>query len=177
MTFDDLVELGHHGRASRTRGRRHDRATGGYTSEDLDRLPGLPPHTELIDGGLHFVSPQKNFHSLIVDLLVWRLRQTCPPSLALRREMSIIIGPRQRPEPDLVVILADAITSLDQTWFPVEAVVLAVEVVSPGGSRKPRAESRSSTPLSWSWRAGPMSCKESSKTRSSSPCPSKSIST
>ena len=91
-------------------------SAGGYTSEDLDRLEGLPPHTELIDGGLHFVSPQKNFHSLIVDLLVWRLRSLCPVNLAVRREMSILIGRRQRPEPDILVVLADAITSMDQTW-------------------------------------------------------------
>lgn len=25
---------------------------GGYVAEDLDRLPNLPPHTELIDGSL-----------------------------------------------------------------------------------------------------------------------------
>lgn len=111
---------------------------GGYTSEDLDRLSGLPPHTELIDGGLYFVSPQKNFHSLVVDLLVWSLRRSCPIYLAVRREMSILIGPRQRPEPDLIVIQADAITSLDQTWFPVEAVVLAIEVVSPDSEARDR---------------------------------------
>ena len=31
---------------------------GGWTADDLDRLPNLPPHTELIDGSLVFVSPQ-----------------------------------------------------------------------------------------------------------------------
>jgi Uma2 family endonuclease len=116
---------------------------GGYTAEDLDRIPGLPPHTELIDGGLFFVSPQKTFHTLALFMLESRLRRTCPVDLAVRREMSIIIGPRQRPEPDLVVVLADAIVSFDQTWFPVETVVLAVEVVSPDSEerdkrRKPR---------------------------------------
>lgn len=25
---------------------------GGWTADDLDRIPGLPPHTELIDGSL-----------------------------------------------------------------------------------------------------------------------------
>ncbi|MFJ5729931.1 hypothetical protein ACIQC2_17880 [Streptomyces paradoxus] len=35
---------------------------GGWTADDLDRLPNLPPHTELIDGSLVFVSPQTVFH-------------------------------------------------------------------------------------------------------------------
>ncbi|MDQ0763417.1 hypothetical protein QFZ32_003538 [Streptomyces canus] len=30
----------------------------GWTADDLDRIPGLPPHTELIDGSLVFMSPQ-----------------------------------------------------------------------------------------------------------------------
>ena len=40
---------------------------GGWTSDDLDRLPNLPPHTELIDGSLVFVSPQTLFHSRAVS--------------------------------------------------------------------------------------------------------------
>lgn len=34
----------------------------GYTVDDLFTLPDLPPHTELIDGSLVFVSPQRYFH-------------------------------------------------------------------------------------------------------------------
>ncbi|MEU1328286.1 hypothetical protein ABZ450_36085, partial [Streptomyces microflavus] len=30
----------------------------------------LPPHTQLIDGSLVFVSPQRLFHSTVIDLLV-----------------------------------------------------------------------------------------------------------
>ncbi|WP_396992343.1 hypothetical protein [Nonomuraea phyllanthi] len=30
---------------------------GGFTAEDLDHIPDLPAHTELIDGSLVFVSP------------------------------------------------------------------------------------------------------------------------
>lgn len=35
----------------------------GWTVDDLDTLPGLPPHTELIDGSLVLVSPQRRFHN------------------------------------------------------------------------------------------------------------------
>lgn len=52
--------------------------------------------------------------------------------------MSIVIGARHRPEPDIAVVHADAITSLDQTWFPAEAVVLAVEVESPDSEERDR---------------------------------------
>jgi hypothetical protein len=40
---------------------------GGWTADDLDRLPNLPPHTELIDGSLVFVSPQTLFHTRTID--------------------------------------------------------------------------------------------------------------
>jgi hypothetical protein len=43
---------------------------GGWTTEDLDELPNLPPHTELIDGSLVFVSPQTRFHARAMLLLV-----------------------------------------------------------------------------------------------------------
>jgi len=112
--------------------------TGGYTADDLERIPNLPPHTELIDGGLFFVSPQKDFHTLTLDVLVDGLRRTCPSDLRVRREMSIFIGPQQRPEPDVVVVKAGAITSREQTCYPAEAVVLAVEVVSPDSEERDR---------------------------------------
>ncbi|MGN9812452.1 Uma2 family endonuclease [Micromonospora sp. BQ11] len=111
---------------------------GGYTAEDLDRLPDLPPHTELIDASLVFVSPQKAFHSLAVDLLVHGLRRTAPKHLRVRREMSVTLGPRQRPEPDLLVVRASAETGPDQTWYPPDAVELVVEVVSPDSEERDR---------------------------------------
>jgi hypothetical protein len=83
---------------------------GGYTSEDLDRIADLPPHTELIDGSLVFVSPQKAFHTLTLDVLVAGLRAAAPAPLRVRREMSVILGPRQRPEPGVIVIAAGAET-------------------------------------------------------------------
>jgi Uma2 family endonuclease len=110
----------------------------GFVADDLDRLVDLPPHTELIDGSLVFVSPQKVFHALALDLLLVRLRQAAPPALRVRREMSIVIGPRQRPEPDIVVIEAEAETGPQQTSYPAEAVKLAVEIVSPDSEVRDR---------------------------------------
>ncbi|MFE5873565.1 hypothetical protein ACFQ6V_33630, partial [Streptomyces roseifaciens] len=50
---------------------------GGWTADDLDRLPNLPRHTELIDGSLVFASPQTAFHSQAMRLLESRSRPSC----------------------------------------------------------------------------------------------------
>lgn len=41
----------------------------GWTADDLGRIPGLPTHTELIDGSLVARSPQTAFHSRTTRLL------------------------------------------------------------------------------------------------------------
>jgi Uma2 family endonuclease len=127
---------------------------GGYLAEHLDFMTDLPPHTELIDGGLVFVSPQKLFHTVTIDLLTNGLRRTCPAHLLVRREMSVVIGLRQRPEPDIVVIRAEAEISLDQTFYRSDAVVLAVEVESPDSEirdrkRKPELYAEAEIPYFW----------------------------
>lgn len=104
---------------------------GGYTADDLDRLPNLPPHTELIDGSLVFVSPQSKFHMRAMRVLEKTLLHAAPPELEIVREMTITIGPRNRPEPDVMVVRAEADTGLGQTSYQPEDVLLAVEVVSP----------------------------------------------
>ncbi|TQK52403.1 Uma2 family endonuclease [Streptomyces sp. SLBN-118] len=103
----------------------------GYTVDDLLTMPDLPPHTELIDGSLVFVSPQRDFHSIVIDLLVSSLRRTAPPELRIRREMTVVIDKRNGPEPDIAVVRAAAARSRSQTYFEVRDVLLAVEVVSP----------------------------------------------
>lgn len=112
---------------------------GGYTSEDLDRIPDLPPHTELIDGSLVFVSPQKLFHTLTLFLLETELRRLVPDNLRVRREMTVTLSDRQRPEPDLVVVQAETTLNARETAFVVpQDIVLAVEVVSPDSEIRDR---------------------------------------
>ncbi|MBF6044302.1 Uma2 family endonuclease [Streptomyces sp. NRRL B-1677] len=110
----------------------------GYTVDDLLTLPDLPPHTELIDGSLVFVSPQRYFHSLVIDLLVNGLRRTAPPELRVVREMTVVIDKRNGPEPDVSVVGAASVGGWEQTYFPAEAVLLAVEVVSPDSEARDR---------------------------------------
>lgn len=127
----------------------------GYTADDLDRIPDLPAHAELIDGSLVVVSPQKRFHMKVLRLLEQTLAHLAPRDRFLvSREMSVILGPRQRPEPDVIIIHADAEIDDDATWYPAEAVVLAIEVVSPESevrdrSRKPQLYAEAGIPFFW----------------------------
>lgn len=128
---------------------------GGFTADDLDNMPGLPPHTELIDGSLVFMSPQKSFHTLAMYLLESRLRALAPTDLRVRREMSVVLGKRDRPEPDISVVRAEAVTAeADETGYQASDVVLAVEVVSPDSverdrDTKPRKYAEAGIPHFW----------------------------
>ncbi|MGW2177199.1 Uma2 family endonuclease [Streptomyces sp. NPDC001732] len=103
---------------------------GGWTADDLDTLPNLPPHTELIDGSLVFVSPQTLFHSRAVSFFEWQLQSLLPHDLEVVREFTVDIDIQNRPEPDVVVVRADVVEGLRQTRFPADSVLLAIEVVS-----------------------------------------------
>ncbi|WP_335940171.1 Uma2 family endonuclease [Streptomyces sp. PTD5-9] len=110
----------------------------GYTVDDLFALPDLPPHTELIDGSLVFVSPQRRFHAKMIDLLVNGLRSTVPGELKIEREMTVVLDHRNGPEPDVSVVHEDALTGFEQTRFQAADVLLAVEVVSPDSEARDR---------------------------------------
>lgn len=102
----------------------------GFVAEDLDRLPGLPPYTQLIDGSLVFAARQTEFHMLAVTLVETELRRCSPGDLRIRREMTVTLGRSQRPEPDVLVIRKDADGGHDLTTYQGTDVVLVVEVVS-----------------------------------------------
>ncbi|MEH0444492.1 Uma2 family endonuclease [Streptomyces sp. B21-102] len=110
----------------------------GYTVDDLFTLPDLPPHTELIDGSLVFVSAQRIFHADAIDMLISGLRRTAPPELKIKREMTVVIDSRNGPEPDISVVRAEAVTDRRQTHFKASDVLLAVEVVSPDSEARDR---------------------------------------
>lgn len=112
---------------------------GGFTAEDFIRLPGLPPHTELIDGSLIFVSPQQKWHSRVVNLLVRELDAQAPPHLRADREMVVRLGKRQAPEPDVVVVTGEAFDRPEPaTYYWPADVVLAIEAVSPDSEDRDR---------------------------------------
>lgn len=127
---------------------------GGWTADDLDRLPNLPPHTELIDGSLVFVSPQTKFHMRAMRLLEHVLLDQAPDDLDVFREFSVKLNARNRPEPDVLVVPLDADTGPKETWLRPEDVILAIEVVSEDSEArdrevKPRKYAGAGVPHFW----------------------------
>lgn len=127
---------------------------GGWTADDLDTLPNLPPHTELIDGSLIFVSPQTRFHVRAVSFFERQLSALAPDGLDVLRKFTIDIDRRNRPEPDVIVVPAEDDEDPDQTRLPAESVRLAIEVVSPESisrdrETKPVKYARANIPHFW----------------------------
>jgi Uma2 family endonuclease len=127
----------------------------GYTAEDLDHIPDLPPHTQLIDGRLVFPRPQNNFHSLTLFLLESNLRRFAPDDLRIRRQMTVTLSTRQRPEPDVLVVRAEGDQGgMGQNDYRPEYAVLVIEVVSPDSEtrdreRKPQLYAQAGIPHFW----------------------------
>lgn len=111
---------------------------GGWTAELVDRIPDLPPHTELIDGSLVFVSPQQAFHNLLMFVMAQQLRRQAPAEQLVRQEHAIKLGKHNRPEPDLFVIHKDGITGLGQATYLPDHVTLVIEVESPESKMRDR---------------------------------------
>ena len=103
----------------------------GFFAQDLDTIPDLPRHTQLIDGRLVIVGPPTGFHRRMLRALEWSLTDQAPKEYEVVRETTVTLGPKQRPEPGIMIVWAAAETSLDQTDFRPEDVLLVVEVVSP----------------------------------------------
>ncbi|MBT0767783.1 Uma2 family endonuclease [Kineosporia sp. J2-2] len=130
------------------------RKPGGFTVDEFFQLPDLPPHTELIDGELVFASLHRWFHMRTLRLLEQGLVGALPPRFEVNREMSVTIGERQVPEPDLSVIPAAAVHDHRDTWYPADVVILAVEVESPESEardreRKPQLYARAGIQHFW----------------------------
>lgn len=122
---------------------------GGYTVDDLYRLPNLPSHTELIDGSLVFMSPQSIFHEMAIDVLKPQLKAQSTDEFRVFREMTLKLDGQNGPEPDVLVVHAESVTGLDQTRFDPADVALAVEVVS----LESRSRDRETKPMKYA-RAG-----------------------
>jgi Uma2 family endonuclease len=77
-----------------------------------------------------------------------------PEDLRVRREMTVVLTRRAAPEPDVLVVKAEAVTGRRQTGYEAKDVVLAVEVVSPDSEErdrdtKPRKYAVSGIPHFW----------------------------
>ncbi|GAA3619951.1 Uma2 family endonuclease [Streptomyces chitinivorans] len=107
----------------------HPGPPGGWTADDLNRLPACAPtHVELIDGALVVPPPQTCFHSRVTRRLANAVEGWAPPPLWVSTRMSVRLGERQRPEPDILVV--DAPPRAERTCHLPGEVVLVVEIVS-----------------------------------------------
>ncbi|MCP2317335.1 Endonuclease, Uma2 family (restriction endonuclease fold) [Nocardia amikacinitolerans] len=128
---------------------------GGYTVEAFLNLRGLPKHTELIDAGLVFASPRTKWHSRVVSFLRRELDLQAPRQLRAEREMAVHLAKRQMPEPDVLVVTAEAFEREEPSNYYFAAdVILAVEVMSPGTEErdretKPPKYARAGIPHHW----------------------------
>ncbi|MEU4095148.1 Uma2 family endonuclease [Streptomyces sp. NPDC026673] len=83
------------------------------------------------------------------------LRATAPETLRVRRETSVELNRRDRPEPDLVLVRAEAASAAaDETRYQAADAVLVVDVVSPDSEerdrkRKPQLYAKAGIPHLW----------------------------
>lgn len=110
----------------------------GWSADDLDHLPNLPAHTQLIDAGLVFPCPQSVFHERATSFFGRQLSAAATKGLDVLCRFTVDVDRQNSPEPDVLVVRDEALTSPDQTRVPASAVVLTVEVVSPDSVSRDR---------------------------------------
>ncbi|MFE1167643.1 Uma2 family endonuclease [Nocardiopsis sp. NPDC058789] len=116
---------------------------GGWTADDMDRLPPGVPRMELIDGALVLLSPQTRFHSHVMINLAHELQDMAPKCVDVLAEMTMKLGKYQRPEPDILVYefeegRDDHLDWYQATHVPPEDVLIAIEIVSPESRERDR---------------------------------------
>ncbi|MER8013373.1 Uma2 family endonuclease [Streptomyces griseoluteus] len=127
---------------------------GGWQADDLDSLPDLPEHTQLIDASLVFPCPQSVFHTRALGLIGRGLTSSAPAEVEMIQRFTIDLDAQNRPEPDVVVIRQAALEGFEQTRVAAADVVLVVEVVSPDSASrdretKPMKYARAKIPHFW----------------------------
>ncbi|WP_168801588.1 Uma2 family endonuclease [Glycomyces buryatensis] len=110
----------------------------GWESDDLD-MYDLPDHVELIYGALQLMmSPQRTWHDEIMYRLRIILDRAAPSDLRVRQEMTVRINRKNRPEPDLLILVDQPEYNRSTKWFRPEDVKLVVEVESPESEERDR---------------------------------------
>lgn len=100
---------------------------GGFTIDDLADLD-LPPHTQLIHGGLFVNASPQTWHNLLVSGLAYALKQAATDAVVIP-DMAVRLADNHAPEPDIVVVPRKAARE-DANSYPPDVVLLAVEVMS-----------------------------------------------
>ncbi|MEU1374846.1 Uma2 family endonuclease [Streptomyces triculaminicus] len=112
-------------------------ADGGWTWDQVRELV-LPFDWELLGGKIVVRGAAKWWHNLVRDELYYRLRSVKPEAFAITSEQSVIFNDNNVPRPDIVVFDKRGLDVGKVECIPVEKVVLAIEVVSPGSRTEDR---------------------------------------
>ncbi|MEV0459066.1 Uma2 family endonuclease [Catellatospora methionotrophica] len=127
------------------------------TPDEYDALPP-DPRIELVDGVLHVMTPPTARHQIVMMRLVTSLLRRCPEHLTALHEQEIRLADDHRRNPDVLVVRRDAV-NLDWFSFPPKAVLLAVEIVSPGtqtADRKHKPAEYADAGIPCYWRIEPL---------------------
>ncbi|WP_250001440.1 Uma2 family endonuclease [Actinoplanes sp. M2I2] len=126
---------------------------GEWTSDDLDRFPEDGVRREIVDGVLHVTPAPSSVHQALSGLLFYALSLSCPEHLFVTQANDVILSPRRRYIPDLLVVKFEAAKSQTGKFVPDE-VVLAAEIVSPSTKSidrvtKPTYYAQAGIPFYW----------------------------
>ena len=102
----------------------------GWTVADIDALPDAGTRYELVDGVPRIMTPPKLKHQQARRRLANLLEQESPPDLVVAESIGVILGPDQRPVPDVVVLRGFESINGELSNFQADRVVLIAEVVS-----------------------------------------------
>lgn len=82
------------------------------------------------------MSPQTTFHSRVMRRLANAIEDSAPKDLFVGTALTVKLGKRQRPEPDIMVL--DAPVDAMRTWYRPGEVALVVEIVSEESEERDR---------------------------------------
>ncbi|WP_308042530.1 Uma2 family endonuclease [Micromonospora sp. PLK6-60] len=123
-----------------------------YTLEDLLALPDDAPRVELVDGVLQVTPSPTLGHQDISFLLRLWLHTRAPRRLRVAQDVGVTLARNTSRRPDLLLCRADVPSNVSEV--APAAVVLAVEIVSPGTRRvdrfaKPAEYAAAGIPFFW----------------------------
>ncbi|MGK5732590.1 Uma2 family endonuclease [Streptomyces sp. URMC 124] len=125
----------------------------GWEADDLDHVPELPRHTDLIDGSLVLMtSPQRSWHDRVIRRLTAVLEEQVLGDCTAEARMTVRLDGKNHLEPDVMV--AAVPYAPERTRFLPGEVMLVVEVVSDEScsrdrETKPFKYARAGSPHFW----------------------------
>lgn len=126
---------------------------GGWTTDDLDRLPDDGHRRELLDGVLLMSPSPTRLHQSIAGLLMVALNESCPADYDVTQGVEVRISRKRSFIPDVLVTDLEAAARNPSHYQPHE-VLLAVEIVSEGSRSidrvlKPALYAEADIPYFW----------------------------